>query len=69
MTDGDLLIVNVDENASQAFIERVRSKIELWCKSKGMHHVEILINTAHLSITKVTVNDPVDEVIKGDSNG
>jgi len=64
VTDGDMLIVNVDEGSSQMFIERVRDKLDKWCKAKGLHNVDILITTSNIKITKMTVNDPIDDILK-----
>ena len=74
ITDGDLIIVNLEspDNISMAHIERVRDKIDKWCKSRGLQNVEILIGggKVSMSVTKLSVNDVFeDELLKGDNNG
>lgn len=73
ITDGDLIVVNLEgDNVPQAHIERVREKLDKWCKTRGLQNVEILIGGGKikLSVAILTVNDVFeDELLKGDING
>jgi len=73
ITDGDLIVVNLEgDNVPQAHIERVREKLDKWCKGRGLQNVEILIGGGKikLNIASLSVNDVFeDELLKGDVNG
>lgn len=72
ITDGDLIIVNMEGDLSQAHIERVREKIKKWVDARGLQNVEILVSggKVNMRIAKFTVNDVFeDELLKGDKNG
>ncbi len=72
VTDGDLLLVHMEGDLSQAHIERVREKIRKWIDARGLQNVELIVSGGKLNmqIAKLTVNDVFeDEVLKGDENG
>lgn len=72
ITDGDLIIVNMEGDLSQAHIERIREKLKKWVDARGLQNVEILISggKVNMKIAKFTVNDVFeDELLKGDKNG
>ena len=68
ITDGDLIVVNLEgDNVPQAHIERVRDKLDKWCKTRGLENVEILIGGGKIKFTvaALTVNDIFEnEVLK-----
>lgn len=67
ITDGDLIIVNMEGDLSQAHIERVREKIKKWVDARGLQNVEILVSggKVNMRIAKFTVNDVFeDELIQ-----
>jgi hypothetical protein len=72
ITDGDLIVVNLEgENVPQSHIERVRDKLDKWCKQRGLENVEILIGGGKikLSVAALSVNDVFeDELLKGETN-
>lgn len=72
VTDGDLLIVNLEGDLSQLHIERIREKLKKWVEARGLQNVEILVSggKVNMQIAKFTVNDVFeDEILKGDENG
>lgn len=72
VTDGDLLLIHMEGDLSQAHIERVREKIKKWVEAKGLSNVEIMVSGGKLNmqIAKLTVNDVFeDSVLKGEKNG
>lgn len=65
VTDGDLLIVNMEGDLSQAHIERIREKIKKWVDSRGLQNVEILVSggKVNMQVVKFTVNDVFEEEV------
>ena len=69
VTDGDILLIHMEGDLSQAHIERVREKIKKWIDARGLNNVEIMVTGGKFNtqITKLTVNDVFeDEVLKGE---
>ena len=66
ITDGDLVIVQLDEDASMNFIETVREKLTKWCAKKGISNVEFMITTSKFNVTKFTVNDVAENALLKD---
>lgn len=67
VADGDLIIVNMEGDLSQAHLERIREKLKKWVDARGLQGVEILVSggKVDMRITKLTVNDVFeDEVLK-----
>lgn len=64
ITDGDFIVMQIDENTDRQVSDLLQKEFMTWLKSRGLNNCKVMIARIPIKFAVCSVNDPMNEVLK-----